>query len=90
MRHVSPTITRQAKAVTALVMFSFGAPTLAAAQRTLDELVAIGLKQNLGQRQSELMYQRSDAVHDSGEFAANRDFAWFVKSALRKLLITHL
>ena len=52
------------RAFAVLVVVAPGAPTIARAQATLDELVAIGLKQNLGQRQNELAYLRANAVVD--------------------------
>ena len=52
------------RAVFALAALTMMAPPVARAQRTLDDLVAIGLRQNLGQRQSELNYQKSEAVAD--------------------------
>ncbi|MBI2797628.1 MAG: TolC family protein [Gemmatimonadetes bacterium] len=48
----------------------------ARAQRTLDELVVIGLRQNLGQRQIELGYQKSEAAVDEarGRFLPTATF----------------
>ena len=48
--------------IAATVIISFGAPALQAQSRTLDDYVALGLKQNLGLRQEELAVQRSGAA----------------------------
>ena len=51
-----------AAALAALGGSTLGGSTLAAQSRTLDEYVALGLRQNLGLKQEELAVQRSGAA----------------------------
>ena len=83
MQYLSPTLygSRRTAVLTALLL---GWPAFAVAQRSLDDLVAVGLKQNLGQHQSDLVYQRSQAVVDEarGRFLPTATFnARFTQTA---------